>query len=260
MTMPGRLSAILIFAVMLTMSSGRLCAQNVTNEQLLHPSTDSWPLYHGDYSGKRHSSLTQINPQNVGSLSMAWAFQTNQQADIKSVPLLVDGILYFSVPDHVWAVDARSGHMIWHHDQPTKKGLHIGHRGVALYKGWLYYVTPDAYLVSLNANDGTLRWRKQIADVNLGYWSTLSPLIVKNHVIVGVSGDFDNLTGFLRSFDPENGGDAVAVEFDFTCGNAEQDYGWHDVDDRNVRSGAEPDLLGNGESYSSAEWIVAAWR
>ena len=195
----------LIVAAMLTMSFGHLIAQNVTNEQLLHPSTDSWPLYHGDYSGKRHSSLTQINPQNVGSLSMAWAFQTNQQADIKSVPLLVDGILYFSVPDHVWAVDARSGHMIWHHDQPTKKGLHIGHRGVALYKGWLYYVTPDAYLVSLNANDGTLRWRKQIADVNLGYWTTLSPLIVKNHVIVGVSGDFDNLTGFLRSFDPETG-------------------------------------------------------
>ena len=184
---------------------GRLGAQDLTNDRLLHPASDSWPLYHGDYSGKRHSSLTQITPRNVGNLSMAWAFQTNQQAGIKSTPLLVDGVLYFTVPDHIWAVDARSGHMIWHYDHPTKEGLHIGHRGVAIYKSWLYYVTPDAHLISLNAKDGTVRWTQVVADVKLGYWTTLSPLVVNNHVIVGVSGDFDNLTGFLRSFDPETG-------------------------------------------------------
>ena len=68
-------------------------AQNLEPEQLQHPSADSWPLYHGDYSGKRHSSQTQITPRNVGDLGLAWAFQTNQGAQIKSSPLLVDGIL-----------------------------------------------------------------------------------------------------------------------------------------------------------------------
>ena len=180
-------------------------AQNLEPAQIEHPTPDSWPLYHGDYSGKRHSKLTQITPQNVGKLTMAWAFQTNQGAEIKSSPLLVDGILYFTVPDHIWAVDARSGHLIWHYNHPTTEGLHIGHRGVAMYKGWLYDVTPDAHLISLNAKDGTVRWTKQIADVTKGYWTTLAPLIVRDHVIVGVSGDFDNLAGYLRSFDPDTG-------------------------------------------------------
>jgi alcohol dehydrogenase (cytochrome c) len=195
------LSVSLIAAV----GSHLLRAQNPTNEQLLHPSSDSWPLYHGDYSGRRHSSLTQITPQNVDKLSLSWAFQTNQGDQIKSTPLLVDGILYFTVPDNIWAVDARSGHLIWHYNERTTKGLHIGHRGVAIYKGWLYLTTPDAHLISLNAKDGKVRWSKVIADVSKGYWSTLSPLVVKNHVIVGVSGDFDNLTGYLRSLDPETG-------------------------------------------------------
>lgn len=182
-----------------------LFAQGVTNAELLHPPTDSWPQYHGDYSGRRHSSLTQITPANIGSLGLAWAFQTNQADQLKSTPLLVDGVLYFTVPDNIWAVDARSGHQIWHFNHPTTQGLHIGHRGVSIYKDWLFYTTPDDHLISLNAKDGTVRWDKTYADVTKGYWATMAPLIVKNHVIAGVSGDFDNLTGFLKSFDPETG-------------------------------------------------------
>ena len=182
-----------------------LAAQDLENAQLLHPPADSWPLYHGDYSGERHSRLTQITPQNVGDLGLSWAFQTQQITDIKSSPLLVDGVLYFTVPDNVWAVDALSGHMIWHYYRKSTKGLHIGHRGVGMYKGWLYFTTPDDHLIALNAKDGTVVWDKVFADVDRGYWSTMSPLVVGNHVIVGVSGDFDNLPGYLRSLDAETG-------------------------------------------------------
>jgi alcohol dehydrogenase (cytochrome c) len=191
-----------------------LTAQDLETDQLLHPSADSWPLYHGDYSGRRHVRFTQITPDNVGDLSLAWAFQTNQTAQIKSSPLLVDGVLYFTVPDNIWAVDARSGHMIWHYNRVATKGDHIGHRGVAMYKGWLYFTTPDAHLISLDARDGKVRWDKIIADVNRGYWTTMAPLVVKNHVIVGVSGDLDNLPGYLRSFEPETG--AVQWQWDVT--------------------------------------------
>ena len=61
------------------------------------------------------------------------------------------------MPDNVWAVDARSGHQLWHYAYPPNKGFHIGHRGVAMYKEWLYYMTPDAHLVCLNAKDGTVQ-------------------------------------------------------------------------------------------------------
>jgi alcohol dehydrogenase (cytochrome c) len=177
----------------------------VTNQELLNPPSTTWPLYHGDYSGERHTRLAQITPENVGYLSLAWVFQTNQTAQIKSSPLLVDGILYFTVPDNIWAVDARSGHMLWHYNRPSTQGDHIGQRGVAMYGDWLYFTTPDAHLISLNAKDGSVRWDKLIADVNRGYWTTMAPLVVKDHVIVGVSGDFDNLPGYLRAFDPTTG-------------------------------------------------------
>ena len=70
------------------------------------------------------------------------------------------------MPDNVWAVDARSGHQIWHYTYPANKGLHIGHRGVAMYKIGSSLLTPDAHLVSLNAKDGKVRWDVAIADVS----------------------------------------------------------------------------------------------
>jgi alcohol dehydrogenase (cytochrome c) len=200
------LAASAIVALALASPSAILAqAQGVDAQMLLHPPADSWPGYHGDYSGRRHSALTQIKPQNVKGLGLAWAFQTGQTIPIKSSPLVVDGILYFTVPDNIWAVDARSGHQIWHYSYPRGQGEHIGHRGVAMYKGYLFFLTPDAHFVSLNAKDGTVRWIVPVADATKGYWTGMAPLVVGSHVLVGVSGDFDNLSGFLRSIDPETG-------------------------------------------------------
>jgi alcohol dehydrogenase (cytochrome c) len=192
-------------ALVLGASAYSLPAQNVDAAMLLNPPADSWPTYHGDYSGRRHSKLTQITPQNVNHLTLGWAFQTDRNATIKSSPILVDGILYFTVPDNIWAVDARSGQQIWHYTYPPNKGDHIGQRGVAIYKGWVYFASPDAHLVCLNAKDGKVRWIIQVADVEKGYWTTEAPLVVGNHIIVGVGGDMDNLATFIRALDPETG-------------------------------------------------------
>src|SRR5678815_3001185 len=59
--------------------------------------------------------------------------------------------------------------------------------------------------IAFNAKDGKVRWNATVADSNRGYWSTNSPLVVRNHVMVGVSGDFDNLPGQLKSFDADTG-------------------------------------------------------
>ncbi len=199
---------VLLFALTPVLALGfepLLGAQNVDSAMLLHPPADSWPGFHGDYSGRRHSKLTQITPQNVANLSLAWAYQTDQPAAIKSTPILVDGVLYFTVPDNVWAIDARSAQQLWHYRYPPNKGDHIGQRGVAIYKDWIFFVSPDAHLVSLNAKDGTVRWIIELADVEKGYWATEAPFIVGNHVIVGVGGDLDNLPIFVKSIDPETG-------------------------------------------------------
>jgi alcohol dehydrogenase (cytochrome c) len=191
--------------IFLLLTPAALLAQGVIPETLLHPPADTWPGYHGDYSGRRHSALRQITPENVKELGLAWAFQTGQSNAIKASPLVVDGVIYFTLPDRVYAVDARSGRQVWNYTYPPNKGFHIGQRGVGMYKDWLFYLSPDAHLVSLNASDGKKRWDVVVADSAKGYWSTMAPMIIGNHVIIGVSGDFDNLTGYLRSIDPETG-------------------------------------------------------
>jgi alcohol dehydrogenase (cytochrome c) len=181
--------------------------QGLNPAWLLNPPSDSWPTYNGDYSGRRFSLLKQINRQNVGMLTLAWAYQLDGPTDpgLKSTPLLANGVLYFTVPDHVWAVDALSGREIWHYRYRNSEGNLIGNRGVGMYMDWLYFETPDAHLLCLNARNGSLLWDATLADVKLGYWATMAPLVVHNHVIVGISGDTQNLRGFIDSFDPLSG-------------------------------------------------------
>ena len=194
-------SMTLIFVLALCASFA--AAQGLEPTALLKPPTDTWPTYNGDYSGARFSTLDQINAGNIHSLTLAWVFQTHGTA-IKSTPLEVNGILYFSVPDNVWAVDARFGRTIWHYERKSE-GDHIGHRGLAMYKNWLYFTTPDAHLVCLDAKDGMVRWIVELADPKLEYFSTMAPLVIHDHVIVGVSGDVTDVPGFLESVDPETG-------------------------------------------------------
>jgi len=212
-------------AAVFLLASHALMAQGGLDRKLLgKPPVEAWPTYHGDYSGRHYSTLDQINQSNVKALSLAWLYRINtgkvgaivggEGADgaaaggnlaIKAIPLMVNGVLYFSVPDHAWAVDARTGQEIWHYYWKTRGGIHIGNRGMGMYNNWLFFETPDCYLVSLDASTGRERWHKQIADVKQEYFCTPSPLIVRDHVIVGMGGDSLDVPGWLESRDPETG-------------------------------------------------------
>ncbi len=172
---------------------------------LLAPPDSDWPTYHGDYSGQRHSALDQITPDNVHTLGLAWTFQTNQSQTVKASPIVADGVMYLTTPDNLWAIDARTGREIWRYRYPENDGFHIGHRGVAISGDSVFLTTPDAHLLAIDTLDGSVKWNVEIADADRGYWSTNAPLVVRDHLVVGVSGDFDNLPGILKSFDPATG-------------------------------------------------------
>ena len=174
---------------------------------------DTWPTYNGDYSGRRFSDLTQINQSNAGLLKIEWMYRITGigpqrgvgNPSIKSTPLLVNGVLYFTIPDHVFAISARTGEQLWQYDFEDKGGHLVGQRGVGIYGKWVYFLTPDGWFISLNASDGKERWRKKVADEKLQYFTTMAPMIVKNHVLVGVGGDAMDVRGYLESRDPETG-------------------------------------------------------
>ena len=184
-----------------------LAATFVVNGQGLDPAAilnpgGSWPTLYGDYTARRHSPLSQINQTNVGRLGQVWTF--NAGIAMKSTPLMVDGVLYFTAPDLAWAIDAQTGTQIWKFERPSR-GNHLANRGVALYRDRVYFGTPDAFLVCLEAKTGKKVWEVPIADVTFGYYMSGPPLVVKDRLIVGISGDAADVIGFLKAVDPDTG-------------------------------------------------------
>jgi alcohol dehydrogenase (cytochrome c) len=230
----------LLIAITLTIAPIAIGAQGsgLDPKDILKPLTDSWPTYSGDYSGKRYSALKQINQTTVKNLTLAWTaritpgpgsefggfggfgrgggrpvivggegtgeFPGGGGGNIKASLLMVDGTIYLSTPDNAWAMDARSGRELWHYFWKTKGGTHIGSRGMAMWHDYVYFETPDNFLVSLEAKTGKERWHKVISDFNQQYFSTMAPVVIGNHVLAGTGNDLD-APGFLQSFDPETG-------------------------------------------------------
>jgi alcohol dehydrogenase (cytochrome c) len=224
----------MLLAALCVLSSAILTGQTASGvdpADLLKPLKDSWPTYSGDYTGKRYSALDQINQSTVSHLTLAWMAHVTHGAaqggrgfgrapvivggegpgdinvgggTIKASALEVDGVLYFTMPDNAWAVDARDGTELWHYFWKTKGGTHIGNRGLGMWHKTLFMETPDDYLVALDPSTGKERWHKGIADLSQGYFSTPAPVVVGNHVLVGTGDDID-APGFIQSFDPETG-------------------------------------------------------
>ena len=116
----------------------------------------------------------------------------------------MNGVLYVTTPDNVWALDAHDGREIWHYVWKTRGGTHIGNRGVGMWNNYLFFVTPDDYMMSLDATTGKERWSNEIVSFQQQYFLTIAPTVVDNHVLVGTGNDLD-VPGFLMSFDPETG-------------------------------------------------------
>ena len=208
-------------------------AQGLDPASITKPLGESWPTYSGDYTGRRYSSLTQINQTNVKHMTLAWTRRLTNgpgpagprpagapdlivsgEADgsvtvagptqIKGAILQVNGVLYVTTPDNTWALDANDGHELWHYFWKTKGGTHIGNRGVGMWGNYLFFVTPDDYLISVDARTGKERWHREFSPFSQQYFSTMAPIVIGNHVLVGTSNDLD-APGWLESFDPETG-------------------------------------------------------
>jgi alcohol dehydrogenase (cytochrome c) len=231
-----RLVALVAFvlAPALLVAQGSPGSKGVDPAALLKPLADSWPTYSGDYTGRRFSALTQVNRTTVKNLTLAWVGRVATGpgvggrtagpgsapvivgghgpdglgavggASVKGSILVVDDVLYVTAPDHVWALDARDGRELWRYFWKTRGGTHIGNRGAAIWNNYLFFETPDNYLVSLDARTGKERWNVEIADFDEQYFSTPAPIVAGNHVLVGTGNDLD-MPGFLQSFDPETG-------------------------------------------------------
>lgn len=172
--------------------------------------TDNWLSYNGDYTGRRYSSLREITPANVGQMRAQWVFHSRNAGVLEVTPVVVGGVMYITGSNDAYALDARTGQVLWHHAHEVTQGLiddasgHIN-RGVAVLGTRLFMETDNAHLLCLDARSGNLLWDVAYAPGNRNYGATSAPLVVKGKVLVGTSGGDDGVRGFIAAFDAETG-------------------------------------------------------
>jgi alcohol dehydrogenase (cytochrome c) len=205
--------------------SGPGAPTGLTSVEIYRPAPGTWPVYSGDYSGQHYSPLTQINRDTVKGLELAWTSDrlatgpgdgvilggdprgttiAPSGGAVRGAPLIVDGVIYASSPNNVWAIDARTGKMKWRYYWKHRGGTTIGNRGVGIWGDYLFVETPDNYLISLDRHSGKERWHTEIEPFELQFFSTTAPIVVGDHVLVGTGSDHEH-PGRLQSFDPVTG-------------------------------------------------------
>ena len=212
-----RLPATVVWIVSATLAA--LAQQNVggpTATDLLaglgHP--ERWVTFSGDYTGQRHSPLTEITPANAHQLATQWTFQTGTTTrgrGFEATPLAWDGVLYVTGSNNfAWALDGRTGRPFWQYRRELPANLTYGaqapvNRGFGMLGDRLFMVTLDAHLLALDRATGTVQWDVVLADYKVGYAATLAPLVVDDKVIVGISGGEYATRGFIDAYDPRTG-------------------------------------------------------
>ena len=171
---------------------------------------DNWVSYNGDYTGRRYSSLTQITPANVSRLAAQWVFHPRTVSPLEATPVVVAGVMFVTSANNAYALDAKTGKLLWRHERAVTQGLvddaaEHHNRGVAILGTRVYMETDNAHLLCLDARSGGLIWDVAYATGNRNYGATSAPLIVKDEVLVGTSGGDDGVRGFLAAFDAKTG-------------------------------------------------------
>jgi len=209
------MSALLAVVAGAVLSAPPVSAAPVTSEDLVKAGENAgeWLMYGRDYRNWRYSPLAEITPENANKLTPVWAMSTGGKfGGLESTPLYRDATLYFSADyARVFAVDARSGIIKWRYEPEYEEGfaaiLCCGpiHRGLALKDDLVLVARLDAKLVALNRNDGKVVWEAKIDEWKNGVSTNSAPLVVGDHVIVGVSGGEYGVRGHLSSFNAKDG-------------------------------------------------------
>ena len=184
---------------------------NVSTDDLRQePPGANWTSYNGDYTGRRYSALHEITAANVAQLRASWIFHSSNSDKLEVTPVVINGVMFVTSANDAFALDARTGRVMWHHERPLSTGLlddaaSHHNRGVGVWKNFVYMETDDAHLLCLDARSGHLLWDITYADKTKQYGATSAPLVIKDEVIVGTSGGDSGVRGFVAAYDAVTG-------------------------------------------------------
>src|SRR3712207_108421 len=174
----------------------------------------------GNYANHRFSELNQINRDSVRNLRPVWQFSTGVLRGHEGGPLVIGDVMYVHTPfpNNVYALDLKEpGRKIWEYTPVQDESVipvmccDTVNRGVAYapaegdQPAKILISLADTRLVALNAETGEVLWEATNGDPSRAETSTAAPLVVKDKVLVGISGGEFGVRGHLTAYDLNTG-------------------------------------------------------
>src|SRR5947207_3665517 len=198
----------------LAIGSTSMFAQGSDDLVKMAQDANQWVMPLGNYSGTRHSSLNQINTQNAWKLKVAWTMSTGALRGHEGQPLVVGKMMYFqsAFPNYVYAIDLDNyWRIVWkfmpQQDKlaPSVACCDLVNRGIAYANGKILMTSLDAKVYALDAKTGKVIWTAQNGDPKLGQTMTGAPLIIRDKVLVGISGGEYGVRGHVSAYNLDTG-------------------------------------------------------
>jgi lanthanide-dependent methanol dehydrogenase len=186
------------------------------NDDVIKNTSDpnNWASQSGDYALTRYSKLDQITTANVKDLKVAWTFSTGVLRGHEGSPLVIGSTLYLHTPfpNVVYALDLNDDQKIlWKYEPKQDPGVipimccDTVNRGVAYGDGKIFLYQADTNLVAIDAKTGKEAWKGLNGDVKRGETGTNAPIVVKDKVIVGISGAEFGVQGYVTAYNIADG-------------------------------------------------------
>jgi PQQ-dependent dehydrogenase (methanol/ethanol family) len=206
------------FLVSTCLSAAAMFAASTSfaNEELIKLSQDAkqWVMPAGNYANTRYSTLKRITAANVGKLQVAWTFSTGVLRGHEGAPLVIGDMMYLHgpFPNPVFALNlADENKIVWKYEPVQDPNVipvmccDTVNRGLSYGDGKIFLSQADTTLVALDAKTGKVVWTQKNGDPGKGETSTGAPHVIKDKVLVGISGGEFGVRGSVTAYNIKTG-------------------------------------------------------
>ncbi len=193
---------------------GGVPAQANDDLQTLASDAKNWAMPTGDYWNQRYSKLNQITADNVSKLKVAWTFSTGVLRGHEGNPLVIGNMMYVHTPfpNMVYALNLDDGgSIVWKYEPKQDPNVipvmccDTVNRGVAYGDGKIILHQADTTVVALDAKTGAVAWSVKNGDPSKGSTGTSAPMVVKDKVMIGISGGEFGVQGSMTAYNLKDG-------------------------------------------------------
>ena len=188
----------------------------VANDDVMKNTADpkNWAQQEGNYANTRYSKLDQINTKNVKDLKVAWTFSTGVLRGHEGSPLVIGNMMYLHTPfpNIVYALNLDDeNRIVWKYEPKQDPSVvpimccDTVNRGLAFADNTIYLYQADTTVVALDAASGKEKWKSVNGDPKKGESGTMAPTVIKDAVIVGISGAEFGVQGHVTAYNRKTG-------------------------------------------------------